>query len=98
MKTKTKCILDRIGLTELIIQIGKGNDYARKMATNLNLLDGGSVIKQLHQLEKEGFIKSKREKLLNKKVYRLTSLGRRTNLFALRIKKEKRMFINSLNE
>jgi DNA-binding PadR family transcriptional regulator len=97
MRDKSRCILDRVALMELLMYIHKGKNYATKIAIEKGV-HPSPILKQLYELEKLGLVKSKREKLLNKVVFRLTPLGITTHLFHCRIEKEKRFYLRRIKE
>lgn len=59
-------VIESIPYSEIIFLISSGNAYASKIAEARGKKDSSPTLKQLYDLEKRGFVISKKEQLLNK--------------------------------
>lgn len=62
-------VIDSIPYSQLIFLVASGKSYALSIAEARGKTDSSPTAKQLKQLEARGFLKSQKEKLLNKTVY-----------------------------
>jgi hypothetical protein len=62
-------VIDSIPYSQLIFLVASGKSYALNIAEARGKTDSSPTAKQLKQLEARGFLKSQKEKLLNKTVY-----------------------------
>lgn len=62
-------VLDSVPYSEIIFLIASGKNYALAIAEARGKKDSSPTAKQLNQLIKRGFLKSQKEKLLNKTLY-----------------------------
>ena len=97
-RKKSRCVLDRVALMELLLRIHHGENYARKIALSIGKNDSSPIHKQLYVLEELGLVKTTKEKLLNKTIFHLTPLGITTVIFHCRIEKEKRLYLRRLKD
>lgn len=62
-------VVNNIIYSNLIFFVASGKNYALSIAKVRNKKDSSPTAKQLKQLEERGFLKSRKEKLLNKTIY-----------------------------
>ena len=62
-------VIDSIPYSQLIFLVASGKSYALTIAEARGKKDSSPTAKQLKQLEARGFLKSQKEKLLNKTIY-----------------------------
>lgn len=83
-------------LTSILFSVLKGNDYAQKIAADLNK-SPSTLVRQLQKLEKIGMINSKKEKLLNKTIYNV-DWGKIEDIFLKIFDSRLDVFIESYKE
>ena len=89
-------VIDSIPYSQLVFLVASGKSYALTIAEARGKKDSSPTAKQLKQLEARGFLKSQKEKLLNKTIYSV-NWNKILDEFFLFLKERKEGFIDSHN-
>jgi hypothetical protein len=90
-------VIESVPYSELIFLIASGKNYALEIAEARGKKDSSPTAKQLKQIEKRGFLKSHKEKLLNKTIYSVNweKIGEEFIEF---LKNEKKLYLDKDNK